>query len=472
MLTVATAGAVVVAVCAFGAIVIGRRRHDRKLGFLAQYDQLTGLVNRTLFRDRLGNALARARRDGGLVSVLFLDIDGFKDVNDRFGHAVGDELLRQVAGRLVACLRESDSVARLGGDEFTIILEGGARVEDAGQVATKVLSAISAPYQIGTRDIIVTTSIGIAVYPLDGATIDELVKGADAAMYQAKSSGRNTYQYFTRALRDRTTDRLSLIEDLRGALRSGDQLRLEYQPKVDVSRGKVIGLEALVRWDHPALGLLLPEAFIHLAEETDLILPMSDWVLEEACTDMRRWLSLGLPPIRVSVNISDRLFRDANLVESVALALATTDLEPRYLEVEVTEQAIMREAERASRIVERLSDMRVKVSIDHFGTGASSIRQLEALPVSTLKIDASFVREAHRCPDSVRIAKAVISIAESFGLDVIADGVEVAEELSVMRSIGCNKIQGFLVAHALQPKDVVAFVDAYDTTLSFPVEAS
>ena len=472
MMVLATVGAVVVALCAFGAIVIERRRHDRKLGYLAQYDQLTGLVNRTLFQDRLDNALARARRDGGLVSVMFLDIDGFKGINDRYGHSVGDELLQQVAARLVGCLRESDSVARLGGDEFTIILEGGTRAEDAGQVATKVLRTVSAPYRIGANEVTVTTSIGIAVYPLDGDSIEELVTSADAAMYQAKSSGRNTYQYFTRALRDRTSDRLTLIEDLRDAIRSSDQLYLEYQPKAHVAKGVVIGLEAFVRWNHPERGLLLPETFIPLAEETDLIVPLSDWLLEEACRDMRSWLDGGLTPMRVAVNVSDRLFRDASLVESIAIALAAADLEAKHLEIEVTEHTIAHDVERASRIIERLSDLEVRVTVDDFGTGFSSLRQLEGLPVRALKIDESFVHEAHRRPASVRVAKTVIAIAESLGLDVLAEGVEQPEELSVLRSIGCDRMQGPLIARPLRSEEVIAFVASYDKTLSFPVEAS
>lgn len=462
---VAVAAALVVA-----GLWLRRRRSDARLGYLAQYDQLTGLINRTLFKDRLNSALTRARRDGGLVTVMFLDIDGFKIINDRFGHAVGDELLRQIAERLVECLRESDSVARLGGDEFTVILEGGKRVEDAGQVASKILRSIGTPFTVGARELVVTTSIGIAVYPVDGDSYDELVKGADTAMYQAKAAGRNTYQYFTRALRDRTSDRLDLMEDLKEAIEQGTQLRVEYQPKVDAAKGIVIGLEAFVRWDHPERGLLMPGQFISLAEESDLIVPMSEWLLDEACLDMRRWLDSGMQPIRVAVNASERLFRDANLVESIAVALAAADLDPRHLEIEVTERMITQEAERASRAIERLADMGVKVSIDDFGTGYSSLRHLQSLPVRALKIDDSFVRDAHRRPESKRVAEAIIAIARSFGLEVIAEGVESPEELSVMRSLGCNRVQGYLVARPLRPEQVLGFVEGYDKTLSFRPE--
>jgi diguanylate cyclase (GGDEF)-like protein len=458
---------VLVVAGALGVVYLLRRRADRRLGYLAQYDQLTGLINRTLFRDRVNSALARARRDGGLVTVMFLDIDGFKGINDRFGHAVGDELLRQIAARLVTCLRETDTVARLGGDEFTVILEGGKRVEDAGQVATKILKSIGTPYTVGTRELVVTTSIGIAVYPLDGDSYEELVKGADTAMYQSKAAGRNTYQYFTKALRDRTVDRLDLLQDLKEAIVAGGQLRVEYQPKVDVSRGVVIGLEALMRWEHPTRGLVMPGEFIPLAEESDLIVPMTAWLIDVACLDMKRWTDAGMRPMRVAVNASERLFRDSNLVETVAVALAAADLDPRHLEVEVTERMITQETERASRAIERLADMGVKVSIDDFGTGYSSLRHLQSLPVRALKIDDTFVREAHRRREAEQVAEAIIAIARSFDLEVIAEGVESAEELSVMRALGCNKVQGYLVAKPLRPEQVLDFVESYDQTLSF-----
>jgi diguanylate cyclase (GGDEF)-like protein len=444
-----------------------RSRPEGALGYLAQYDHLTGLINRALFRDRLSSALVRARRDGGLVTVMFLDIDGFKDVNDRFGHAVGDEMLRQIAARLVECLRESDTVARLGGDEFTVILEGGQRVEDAGQVATKILKTIGTPYHIGDRELVVTASIGIAVYPLDGDSYEELVKGADTAMYQSKAAGRNTYQYFTKSLRDRTSDRIALMDDLRSAIASEDQLRIEYQPKVDLARGTVIGIEALVRWDHPVHGLLMPAEFIPLAEESDLIVPMSKWLLDEACHDMARWLDEGMRPMRVAVNASERLFRDANLVESIAAALAAANLDPRHLEIEVTERTITHEAERTERALERLSDMGVRVAIDDFGTGYSSLRQLQGLSIHALKIDQSFIREAHRRAESRAIVEAIVSIARSFDLGVIAEGVETAEELAAIRRLGCTRVQGYLIARPLRPDRVMEFVDSYDETLVF-----
>jgi diguanylate cyclase (GGDEF)-like protein len=427
---------------------------------------LTGLINRTLFHDRLSSALVRARRDGGLVTVMFLDIDGFKDVNDRFGHSIGDEVLRQIAARLVGCLRESDTVARLGGDEFTVILEGGKRVEDAGRVATKILETIGTPYRVGDRELIVTVSIGIAMYPLDGDSYEELIKGADTAMYQSKAAGRNTYQYCTRSLRDRTSERIALMDDLRSAIESGTQLRIEYEPKVDLARGTVIGVEALVRWDHPTHGLLMPGAFIPLAEESDLIIPMSKWLFDEACHDMRRWIGAGMRPMRVAVNASERIFRDANLVESIAGALAAADLDARHLEIEVTERTITHEAGRTERALERLSNMGVKVSIDDFGTGYSSLRILQGFSIHALKIDQSFVRDAHRKEASRAIVEAIVSIARSFDLDVSAEGVETPEELSTIRMLGCTRVQGHLIARPLRPEHVMEFVESYDETLA------
>lgn len=469
MLIAAVAGIVAaIALVIVTVFVVGRRRSGRLMGYLAQYDPLTGLINRTLFQDRVNGALSRARRDGGLITIMFIDVDGFKDVNDRFGHAVGDELLRQVAGRLIGVLRDSDTVARLGGDEFTVILEGGRRVEDAGRVATKILRTIGSPYTVGNTEMVITVSIGISMYPVDGDDYEELMAGADTAMYQAKAAGRNTYQYFTRSLRDRTAERLTLLEDLRVAIGARDQLVMVYQPKVDVVRGVVTGIEALVRWQHPTHGLLLPASFLPLAEESDLIAPMSQWILEETCHDMKRWLDDGLRPMRVAVNISDRMFRDTNLVESIAVSLAAANLDPRHLEVEVTERTITLEAERAGRAIERLSDMGIKVSIDDFGTGHSSLRQLQSLPIRALKIDHSFVEKIHERRESEAIAASIIAIASCYGLDVIAEGVESLEELAKLVDLGCPQVQGYLVAGPLEPSRVVEFVDSYDRTLSFP----
>ena len=300
-----------------------RELDQQRLNFLARYDPLTGLINRTLFADRLENAVAGARRDGSVVALMFLDIDGFKEVNDRHGHQVGDGLLRQVAERLVGTVRESDTVARLGGDEFTVILEGGRRVEDAGQVATNVLKALAEPYRVGREDITITSSIGVAAFPLDGETAAELLKGADIAMYSAKADGRNNYQFYTTELKERTIKRLALLDGLRRALNNDDELFLVYQPKVDVVNREVIGLEALLRWTHPQFGPVPTSEFITLAEETDLVVPLGQWVADRACVQMRQWIDAGLQPMRMSVNVSARQFRAGNLVETIVAALAS-----------------------------------------------------------------------------------------------------------------------------------------------------
>jgi diguanylate cyclase (GGDEF)-like protein len=432
----------------------------RRMSYLARYDQLTGLINRTLFADRLQGAVARARRDGGLVALMFLDMDDFKDVNDRYGHAAGDSLLRQAAERLVSSVRESDTVARLGGDEFTVILEGGHRVEDAGRVATKVISALSTPYQLGHHEVVVTCSIGIATYPIDGDNVDELLKGADIAMYSAKAAGRNTYQYFTRELRERTTERIALIDGLRRALDEGDQLELVYQPKIDVEAGAVSGLEALLRWNHPELGRVLPSKFIPLAEETDLIIPMGEWVLDRACSQMRAWRAAGLPDMTVAVNVSSRQFRMGNLVETVATSLAAAGLSPRYLEIEVTEGTLLADVELTRRSLERLRDMGVRVSVDDFGTGYSSLSSLSQLPIDTLKIDRAFVKNVTRDRDGAAISSAIIGLARSLRLEAVAEGVESAEQAEFLRNLGCRKMQGYCFSKPLSASEVVAYVAA------------
>lgn len=438
-------------------------RHEReldqqRLNYLARYDSLTGLINRNLFSDRLESAVARARRDGSVVAVMFLDLDGFKEVNDRLGHAVGDALLRQAAERIVSSVRESDTVARLGGDEFTVVLEGGKRVEDAGQVATKILRRLAAPYRVGGEDIVITASMGIAAYPLDGETTEDLLKGADIAMYSAKDAGRNTYEFYTSELRDRTSQRLSLIDGLRKAIEADEGLHLRYQPKVDVERKTVVGVEALLRWDHPELGSIPTERFIQLAEETDLIVPLGQWVLDHACIAMRSWLDDGLPPMRVSVNISARQFRAGNLVETVAASLAAARLNPRFLDVELTEGTLLTDLEETRRALERLRDLGVTVSIDDFGTGFSSLGYLTKLPIDTLKIDRSFIADGLTNREGIAVSSAIIGLARTLRLDVVAEGVESEEQLQFLAELGCHRIQGFLISRPVPASEILGFV--------------
>ncbi|MEN8233358.1 MAG: EAL domain-containing protein [Actinomycetota bacterium] len=438
-----------------------RELDQQRLNYLARYDPLTGLINRTLFSDRLESAVSRARRDGSVVALMFLDLDGFKEVNDRLGHAVGDALLRQAAERLVGCVRESDTVARLGGDEFTVILEGGQRVEDAGQVATKILRALATPYRVGGDELVVTTSMGIAAYPLDGDTAEDLLKGADIAMYSAKDAGRDTYQFYTSELRERTTQRLALLDGLRKAIDANEGLSLKYQPKVDTERRTVIGVEALLRWNHPELGTIPTQEFITLAEESDLIVPLGQWVLDHACLQMREWIDAGLPPMRMSVNLSSRQFRAGNLVETVVASLAAAKLNPRFLDVELTEGALLSDLEETRRALERLRELGVTVSIDDFGTGYSSLGYLTQLPIDTLKIDRSFITGGLTNRDGIAVSSAIIGLARNLRLDVIAEGVDSEEQLRFLGELGCTRVQGFLIARPLDDDAFPGFVDQY-----------
>ena len=438
-----------------------RELDQQRLNFLARYDPLTGLINRTLFADRLENAVAGARRDGSVVALMFLDIDGFKEVNDRHGHHVGDALLRQVAERLVGTVRESDTVARLGGDEFTVILEGGRRVEDAGQVATNVLKALAEPYRVGREDIAITSSIGVAAFPLDGETAAELLKGADIAMYSAKAAGRNTYQFYTTELKERTIKRLALLEGLRRALNTQGELSLVYQPKVDVGRQVVIGLEALLRWTHPEFGPVPTGEFIALAEETDLVVPLGQWVADRACIQMREWLDAGLPPMRVSVNVSARQFRAGNLVETVVASLASARLSPDYLDVELTEGTLVTDLSETRGALERLQELGVTVSLDDFGTGYSSLGYLTSFPIDTLKIDRSFVVDGLADGDGIAVSLAIIGLAKTLGMEVVAEGVDSEQQLADLRALGCDNIQGYLIAKPLPSDQVMGFVDEY-----------
>jgi len=438
-----------------------RELDQQRLNFLARYDPLTGLINRTLFADRLENAVAGARRDGSVVALMFLDIDGFKEVNDRHGHHVGDALLRQVAERLVGTVRESDTVARLGGDEFTVILEGGRRVEDAGQVATNVLKALAEPYRVGREDIAITSSIGVAAFPLDGETAAELLKGADIAMYSAKAAGRNTYQFYTTELKERTIKRLALLEGLRRALNTQGELSLVYQPKVDVGMQVVIGLEALLRWTHPEFGPVPTGEFIALAEETDLVVPLGQWVADRACIQMREWLDAGLPPMRVSVNVSARQFRAGNLVETVVASLASARLSPDYLDVELTEGTLVTDLSETRGALERLQELGVTVSLDDFGTGYSSLGYLTSFPIDTLKIDRSFVVDGLADGDGIAVSSAIIGLAKTLGMEVVAEGVDSEQQLADLRALGCDNIQGYLIAKPLPSDQVMGFVDEY-----------
>ncbi len=426
-----------------------RAQDQQKLSYLARYDPLTGLINRFLFSDRLESAIVRARRDENLVALMFLDLDDFKAVNDHYGHATGDALLKQVAKRIVASVRETDSVGRIGGDEFTVILESSSRLEDAGQVATKILDAVAEPYLVGNRELRVTASIGIAMYPLDGDDSQSLLRDADIAMYSAKAAGSNTYQYFTPKLRQSASERLGLIDGLRRAVATGDGLRLVYQPWIDIDTGDVVGVEALLRWEHPDLGMVPTERFISLAEETDLIVPLGLWAMNEACRQVKLWHDSGLKPFAVSINVSPRQLHRGNLAEVVEQTLERTGLEASWLKLELTERTLVEDTETARRTLERLRAIGVAIAIDDFGTGYSSLSYLKSFPIDAIKIDREFVRDSVIDSDTATVSESMVTLATDLRLEVIAEGVETREQLEMVRGFGCHLVQGFYVSRPL-----------------------
>ena len=422
----------------------------------ATHDALTGLPNRLLFIDRLGREIAHAERDGHLFAVLVVDLDRFKVINDTLGHGPGDQLLIEVARRLSSAIRSVDTVARTGGDEFLLLLTEIREASDAAVIASKIISELDKAVSIGGAEVHTSASIGISVYPADGPDSDALVAHADEAMYFAKQAGRNSFQFFRPGMSVFSRERLDLESALRRALPK-QQFELHYQPKIDVATGRMNSVEALLRWRHPTRGLIGPLEFIPLAEETGLMLSIGEWVLREACRQARQWQREGLPFVRVAVNISPIHFRQSKFLDIVRSALLDQDLEPQYLEIELTETTVMDHAENSVHILEELSRMGVIVSIDDFGTGYSSMSYLRRFPIDKLKIDRSFISEMTTNSDAAAIVKAIISLAHSLRLKVVAEGVETAEQLHQLRELGCDQFQGFHRSAAVLPSEIGAF---------------
>jgi diguanylate cyclase (GGDEF)-like protein/PAS domain S-box-containing protein len=432
--------------------VFERMQAEQRIWHIAHHDGLTGLPNRTLLHDRLEQALALAKRSQHRVAVMFLDLDRFKNVNDTLGHAVGDELLKHVAERLAGVVRAVDTVSRLGGDEFVIVLHELLSPDDAVQVAEKILNALASVVSIGSHQLRATTSIGISIFPDDGDEVFALMKNADTAMYHAKTAGRNNFQFFDRQMNEQTSRFFVMEGRLRHAIEKG-QLLLHYQPLIDWRQRAVCGMEALVRWNDPEHGMVGPGEFIPIAEETGLINPIGEWVLIEALRQNRTWQQEGRPLLPVSVNLSPRQFRQKDLVETLRRILIDTGQPARLLELEITESTLMHDIGETQAKLLEIAAMGVRLAIDDFGTGYSSLSYLKRFPVHKLKVDQSFVRDLTFDPEDAAIVTAIVGLAGSLGLDILAEGVETREQLDVLLGLGCNKFQGYLFSRPLPPVD-------------------
>ncbi len=419
-----------------------RKRAEQEIQQLANHDLLTGLPNRTHLKEHLTQAVAQANRDGRNVGVLSLDLDRFKRINDTMGHAAGDLFLKSVTARLQDCTRRGDTVARLGGDEFVVVLPEVTSLSDITTLAHKMLQALSIPFELEGHEISCTASIGIAIAPVDGENVDALLKNADMAMYAAKERGRNTYQFYSAEMNQKAMERLKLETDLRRALQQ-DELFLLYQPQVDLKLCQVTGTEALVRWRHPDRGVVSPGEFIPFAEETGLILPIGEWVLRTACRQAKAWQEAGQPLLRIAVNLSGCQFKQANFLDIVGGILAETGLDPHCLELELTESILMADVEGTVSSLGALKAMGIHLAIDDFGTGYSSLSYLKHFPIDRIKIAQSFVQDVTSDPDSAAIVEAIIAMAHSLGLKLIAEGVETGEQLNFLQERGCHAMQGY-----------------------------
>lgn len=440
---------------------------NQELTQLALHDTLTGLPNRTLLADRIEQAIGKVAEQGGCFALMFIDLDGFKPVNDAFGHHVGDLLLKAVAARLRGHLHSQDTLARIGGDEFVLLVEL-QEPNDAMDVAVKQVNLVSRPFRVAEHDLQLTASLGIVLYPGNGLDQHELLRNADAAMYHAKSAGKNGYSFFDVSMNSNARQQLQLLQDLRQALEQG-QFRLHYQPKFDAQTCQPIGAEALLRWEHPQQGLLLPDRFIGLAEKTGLIIPIGEWVLDEACRQMRQWLDQGHLGWRMAVNLSAIQFCHAGLVESVARALSENGLPANCLTLEITETTAMHDADASLTVLQRLSDMGVDLSIDDFGTGYSSLMYLKRLPANELKIDRGFVRDLEQDSDDAAIVSAIVALGQALGLRIVAEGVETDKQQDFLTRLGCDSLQGYLLGQPVPAEQFMGNLQALRQEPEVPV---
>jgi diguanylate cyclase (GGDEF)-like protein/PAS domain S-box-containing protein len=432
--------------------VSAARALSGKLAYYAQHDGLTELPNRVLLNDRLTRAITVAQRHQTGLAILYLDLDRFKHINDSLGHSVGDRLLQSVATRLSECVRASDTVCRLGGDEFVILLSEITQAQDAAVCADKLLQVVRMPHLIDSHEVHVTASIGIGVYPGDGTVVEALMQNADSAMYEAKDRGRNNYQYYRSDLNSSATERQSLESGLRHAIER-HELELHYQPIVNVMTGSIAGVEALIRWQHPTLGFVLPAQFISVAEESGLIVPIGQWMLRKACRQANDWREQGLPPIRLAVNISAVELRSKEFVAGVAAILAETRLDPRRLELELTETFLMQDAKATALVLNALKELGVQLALDDFGTGYSSLSYVRRFPIDTLKVDRSFVRNLTRDADDASVVSAVINMGQSLHMRVVAEGVETREQLLFLKEHDCTEAQGYHFSRPLKAEN-------------------
>ncbi len=435
-----------------------RKQAEEQIRRQASFDALTGLPNRTVFFDHLTLAIAGAARHGSMFAVLFIDLDRFKDINDSLGHVVGDQLLKMVGERLRSCIRNIDTVARFGGDEFTIVLPEISREHDAAVVSEKILERISNPFQIDDQELFIGASIGITVYPNDANDEITLLRNADMAMYKAKEGARNTYCFFSPEMSDIVMLRMNMEHDLRLAL-DREELFIVYQPIIKLSSGQVVGMEALLRWEHPERGLILPGVFIPVAEETGLIGPIGEWVLKSACTQAQEWLNKGLPPLKLSVNLSSQQLKLGLSCAAVASLLTETKFQADLLTIEITEGLIMEDTEEAMAWLSGIREIGVRLSIDDFGTGFSSLSYLKRIPADILKVDRSFIREVTENPEDQALVRAIVALAHGLGFQVVAEGVETEEQLAFVQSLNCDFVQGYYYSKPLLKTEFEKFIN-------------